>query len=87
MAIFVDRGAPVQCFFDFFMTAPSKTHTFETLFGFVTSQNALRKYDSLADAPQKVKKHHAIALAALPRAGPKSICSNFITGGNYIDPI
>ena len=44
------------CFLDFFMTASSKTYTFETIFGKTTSQNALEKYDSVRDIPKKSRK-------------------------------
>ena len=43
-------------FFDFFMTAPSKTPTFESIFRQSTSKKALKTYDSAADVPEKVEK-------------------------------
>ena len=38
-------------FLDFFMTAPSKTYTLQTILG--TSQNALKKCYSVREIPQK----------------------------------
>ena len=43
-------------FFDFFMTAPSKTYTSETLSDRSPSRNRLKKYETAWDLPQKVKK-------------------------------
>ena len=57
------------CFFDFFMTASSKTYTFETIFGKTTSQNALEKYDSVRDIPQKVEKTSRDSLGGLRGSG------------------
>ncbi len=55
-AVLEDSGdALVQCLFDFFMTAPSKTCVVDTSFGKTTSQHALEKYDSVRDIPQKVE--------------------------------
>ena len=40
--------------------------TFETIFGQMTSQNAINKYETVPDVPQKVlKKRAAIALAGI----------------------
>ena len=53
------------CFSDFFMTASSKTYTFETIFGKTTSKNALEKYDSVRDVPHKVEKTSGDSLGGL----------------------
>ena len=57
------------CFSDFFMTASSKTYTFETIFGKTTSQNALEKHDSVRDIPQKVEKTSRDSLGGLRGSG------------------
>ena len=36
--------APVPCFFDFFMTAPSRTPTFKTISEGSPSRNGLKRY-------------------------------------------
>ena len=51
------------------MTASSKTYTFETIFGKTTSQNALEKYDSVRDIPQKVEKASRDSLGGLRGSG------------------
>ena len=51
------------------MTAPSKTYTFETIFGKTTSQNALEKYDSVRDIPKKVEKTSRDSLGGLRGSG------------------
>ena len=51
------------------MTASSKTYTFETIFGKTTSQNALEKYDSVRDVPQKVEKTSRDSLGGLRGSG------------------
>ena len=69
-AVLEDSGdALVRCFFDFFMTAPSKTCAFDTIFGKTTSQNALEKYDSVRDIPQKVEKTSRDSLGGLRGSG------------------
>ena len=51
------------------MTAPSKTYTFKTIFGKHTSKNALEKYDSVRDIPQKVEKTSGDSLGGLRGSG------------------
>jgi len=43
-------------FFDFFMTAPYRTPTSETIVGRRPSNNALKKYGLALDVPTKVEK-------------------------------
>ena len=57
------------CFLDFFMTASSISYTFETIFGKTTSHNALEKYDSVRDVPQKVEKTSRDSLGGLRGSG------------------
>ena len=65
-----DSGdAPVRCFFDFFMTASSKTFACGTIVGKTTSQNALEKYDSVRDVPQKVENTSGDSLGGLRGSG------------------
>ena len=51
------------------MTASSKTYTVETILGKTTSQNALEKYDSVRDVPQKVEKTSRDSLGGLGGSG------------------
>ena len=62
--------APVQCcFFDFFIPLSSKTPTFESISGKQLSRNALKSRCFRWEGYEKVKKHHAIAPAALGGCG------------------
>ena len=55
--------------FDFFMTAPSKTPTFDSIFRQSTSKKALETYDSAADVPEKIEKRRTITSAAYEALG------------------
>ena len=48
--------APVQCFFDFFMTAPSRTPSFEGGTPPGDSRNGSKTYGSAWDVIEKVEK-------------------------------
>ncbi len=49
-------GAPVRCFFDFFIPLPSKTPTFESMSGKQLSRNALKSRCFRWEGYDKVKK-------------------------------
>ena len=44
-------------FFDFFMTAPSKTPSFETISDRSPSRSRPKKYETAWDVPKKVEKN------------------------------
>ena len=66
-----DSGdAPVQCFFDFFMTAPSITPTLESISEGLPSRNALKSRGFRWSCPTKVEKTSCDSSMALGSSGP-----------------
>ena len=63
---------PVQCLFDLFIPLSAKTYTFEIICGRVASQNALEKYDSVADVPQTVEQTSRDSLGGMRGSGNKA---------------
>ena len=55
--------------FDFFMTAPSKTYTFETISDKCLPEMLSKSVVSREAVLEKSKKRHAIALAAISGCG------------------
>ena len=55
---------PCDVFVICFRPLSSKTCGFEVSVGQLPSKNALKRYDSVAEVPEKVKKRRAIARAA-----------------------
>ena len=60
----------MQCFFDFFMTAPSKTPSFEGGTPQGTPEMVPKPMEARGTSSKKSKKRQAIAVAAL---GPQNL--------------
>ena len=61
--------APAQCFFDFFMTAPSRTPTFESISERDLPKTFPKSMIPRDAVPQKSKKRRAIAVPAISGCG------------------